>query len=141
MRIRELIESNNLCKECGNPSWKTLNMSEQQIEGWFGFGEGKPIEAPEWLNDENKALWQQKQPTDKDKIFVQRLAYIETMLKRTFDYNSANQSVAGELTNIQREGVEEGEQHGNSKIYKKCWKGYRKVPGKTAGSKGSCKKA
>ena len=67
MKIRELIESTNLCNECGNPSWETLNMSEQEIE--------------------------------------------------------------------------EGEQHGNSKIYKKCWKGYRKVPGKTAGSKGSCKKA
>ena len=37
--------------------------------------------------------------------------------------------------------IEEGEQHGNSKIYKKCWKGYRRVPGTTAGSKGSCKKA
>ena len=36
--------------------------------------------------------------------------------------------------------IEEGEQHGNSKIYDKCWKGYRKVPGKTAGEPGSCKK-
>jgi hypothetical protein len=34
----------------------------------------------------------------------------------------------------------EGEQHGNSKIYNKCWKGYSKVPGKSAGEKGSCKK-
>ena len=34
--------------------------------------------------------------------------------------------------------IEEGEQHGNSKIYDKCWKGYRKVPGKKAGEKGSC---
>lgn len=34
----------------------------------------------------------------------------------------------------------EGEQHGNSKIYKKCWTGYSKVPGKKAGEKGSCKK-
>ena len=36
--------------------------------------------------------------------------------------------------------LEEGEQHGNSKIYNKCWKGYSKVPGKTAGEAGSCKK-
>jgi hypothetical protein len=34
----------------------------------------------------------------------------------------------------------EGEQHGNSKIYDKCWKGYKKVPGKKRGEPGSCKK-
>ena len=39
------------------------------------------------------------------------------------------------------EEIEEGERHGNSKIYDKCWKGYRKVPGKKAGEKGSCVKA
>ena len=38
------------------------------------------------------------------------------------------------------EEIEEGERHGNSKIYDKCWKGYRKVPGKKAGEAGSCKK-
>ena len=32
------------------------------------------------------------------------------------------------------------EAHGNSKEYDKCWIGYEKVPGKTRGSKGSCKK-
>ena len=42
--------------------------------------------------------------------------------------------------NMTREQIEEGEQHGNSKIYKKCWKGYEKVPGKTRGEKGSCRK-
>ena len=36
--------------------------------------------------------------------------------------------------------VDEGEKHGNSKIYNKCWKGYRKVSGKSAGEKGSCVK-
>lgn len=34
----------------------------------------------------------------------------------------------------------EGEQHGNSKIYDKCWDGYRRVPGKKRGEKGSCVK-
>ena len=58
--------SDEVCEDCGNPSWTTLGMTEQEIE--------------------------------------------------------------------------EGEQHGNSKIYKKCWKGYRRVPGTTAGEKGSCKK-
>jgi hypothetical protein len=32
------------------------------------------------------------------------------------------------------------EAHGNSKIYDKCWKGYKKVPGKKRGEKGSCVK-
>lgn len=32
------------------------------------------------------------------------------------------------------------ETHGNSKIYDKCWKGYKKVPGKKRGEKGSCVK-
>ena len=39
------------------------------------------------------------------------------------------------------EEIAEGERHGNSKIYDKCWKGYRKVPGKKAGEEGSCVKA
>jgi hypothetical protein len=34
--------------------------------------------------------------------------------------------------------LEEGKRHGNSKIYKKCWKGCRKVAGKKRGSPGSC---
>jgi hypothetical protein len=34
----------------------------------------------------------------------------------------------------------ESEQHGNSKIYDKCWKGYKKVPGKKRGELGSCEK-
>ena len=35
--------------------------------------------------------------------------------------------------------LEEGKRHGNSKIYKKCWKGCRKVAGKKRGEPGSCK--
>jgi hypothetical protein len=32
------------------------------------------------------------------------------------------------------------EAHGNSKEYDKCWTGYKKVPGKKRGEKGSCVK-
>ena len=32
------------------------------------------------------------------------------------------------------------EAHGNSKIYDKCWTGFRKVPGKKRGEEGSCEK-
>ena len=35
--------------------------------------------------------------------------------------------------------LEEGKRHGNSKIYKKCWKGCTKVAGKKRGEPGSCK--
>ena len=35
--------------------------------------------------------------------------------------------------------LEEGKRHGNSKIYKKCWKGCRKVAGVPRGAPGSCK--
>ena len=36
--------------------------------------------------------------------------------------------------------VEFSEAHGNSKEYDKCWDGYKKVPGKKRGEKGSCVK-
>jgi hypothetical protein len=39
---------------------------------------------------------------------------------------------------MNEQGVEEA--HGNSKIYDKCWTGYRKVPGKKRGEDGSCEK-
>lgn len=38
------------------------------------------------------------------------------------------------------EEISEGERHGNSKIYDKCWKGWSKVPGKKRGEAGSCKR-
>jgi hypothetical protein len=36
--------------------------------------------------------------------------------------------------------VDEGERHGNDSMYDKCWDGYKKVPGKKRGEKGSCVK-
>jgi hypothetical protein len=53
-------------------------------------------------------------------------AAIEYLMQEGFSYED------GEIL--------EGKQHGNSNIYDKCWKGHRKVPGKTRGEKGSCKK-
>lgn len=43
------------------------------------------------------------------------------------------------ITFLEGEIVED-KQHSNSKIYDKCWKGYKKVPGKNRGEKGSCVK-
>jgi len=55
--------------------------------------------------------------------------------------NRASLRFSNYVKNAKHElGIAEGEQHGNSKIYKKCWTGYSKVPGKKAGEKGSCKK-
>ena len=45
-----------------------------------------------------------------------------------------------ETLGMTEEEIEEGERHGNSAIYDKCWKGYSRVPGTTAGEPGSCKK-
>jgi hypothetical protein len=75
--------SDKVCEDCGNPSWTTLGMTEEEIE-------------------EACSSMRKKKKTESE--------------------------------------VDEGERHGNSKIYDKCWKGYRKVPGKKAGEKGSCKK-
>ena len=42
------------------------------------------------------------------------------------------------INEILTEGITEA--HPNSKIYDKCWDGYKKVPGKKRGEAGSCKK-
>ena len=76
-------------------------------EGWFGFGEGDPIEAPEWLNDENKALWTTTQPTTKDKRLVTQLEKLQRFIQAGLT-DQANQVVARELSMMQREGIEEG---------------------------------
>ncbi len=45
MKIRELLESEETCKECGNPSYKTV--SEEKKKGshgkvcWKGYRRGK----------------------------------------------------------------------------------------------------
>jgi hypothetical protein len=42
------------------------------------------------------------------------------------------------ITEVITESINEA--HPNSKIYDKCWTGYKKVPGKKRGEDGSCKK-
>jgi hypothetical protein len=79
----------------------------EMAEGWFGFGEGDPLEAPEWLNDENKALWATTQPTTKDKRLVTQLEKLQRFIQAGLT-DQANQVVARELSMMQREGVEEG---------------------------------
>ena len=79
----------------------------EMAEGWFGFGEGDPIEAPEWLNDENKALWTTKQPTTKDKRLVAQLKKLQRFIQAGLT-DQANQVVARELSMMQREDINNG---------------------------------
>ena len=76
----------------------------EMAEGWF---DGDPLEAPEWLNDENKALWATIQPTTKDKRFVTQLggrtlAQALSVAKQSEDFNLVNQVIKTELEMIRR---------------------------------------
>ena len=64
-------------------------------------------------------------------------------------FNEELQDIFPYIYNLVKEGtkakelgpddlVDEGERHGNSKIYDKCRDGWKKKPGATRGSKGSC---
>ena len=70
----------------------------EMAEGWFS---GDPIEAPKWLNDENKALWQKTKPTTKDKRLVTQLKKLQRFIQAGLT-DEANQVVAKELKLIQR---------------------------------------
>jgi hypothetical protein len=76
----------------------------EMAEGWFS---GDPLPAPEWLNDENKALWATTQPTTKDKRLVTQLQKLQRFIQAGLT-DQANQVVAKELSIMQRESVEEG---------------------------------
>ena len=76
----------------------------EMAEGWLS---GDPLPAPEWLNDENKALWATTQPTTKDKRLVTQLQKLQRFIQAGLT-DQANQVVAKELSIMQRESVEEG---------------------------------
>ena len=84
-----------------------IKKEPEMAEGWFGFGEGDPIEAPEWLNDENKALWATTQPTTKDKRLVTQLEKLQRFIQAGLT-DQANQVVARELSMMQREDINNG---------------------------------
>ena len=81
--------------------------------------------------------------------------YLNKKTKEEIELESAFESALGQFSDeicedcgnqswttlgMTEEEIEEGERHGNSAIYKKCWKGYSRVPGTTAGEPGSCEK-
>src|SRR6056300_624518 len=53
----------------GSPIGESLNE--------FFWGDGDPLPEPSWIDDLNKALWQQKAPTTKDKRLVTQLRRME----------------------------------------------------------------
>ena len=61
-------------------------------------------------------------------------------LKDVFPYIYKLVSEATKADEITPDDVEEGEKHGNSSEYDKCWDGYERVPGTTRGEEGSCRK-
>jgi len=69
-------------------------------------------------------------------IAYDRFFHIDQDDDDDFDYTDYSMR-QGELGNPDRSV---GEAHPNSKIYDKCWSGYKKVPGKKRGEAGSCKK-
>jgi len=81
--------------------------------------------------------------------------YLNKKTKEEIELESAFESALGQFSDeicedcgnqswttlgMTEEEIEESERHGNSAIYDKCWKGYSRVPGTTAGEPGSCKK-
>ena len=70
-------------------------------EGWFS---GDPLPAPEWLNDENKALWQKTEPTTKDKRLVTQLKKLQRFIQAGL-VDEANQVIAKELGIMQSESI------------------------------------
>ena len=74
---------------------------EATTEGWFS---GDPLPAPEWLNDENKALWQKTEPTTKDKRLVTQLKKLQRFIQAGL-VDEANQVIAKELGIMQSESI------------------------------------
>lgn len=70
-------------------------------EGWFS---GDPLPAPEWLNDENKSLWQKTEPTTKDKRLVTQLKKLQRFIQAGL-VDEANQVIAKELGIMQSESI------------------------------------
>lgn len=68
-----------------------------------------------------------------------RIRELEKQIKDNKDINeaaNAAQQAAIAIAKKKKQDVDEA--HPNSKIYDKCWDGYKKVPGKKRGEKGSC---
>ena len=75
---------------------------------------------------------------DDQRDFIKHLAHVAKELKLG-KYVMDNPDFVPDIM-MAFKNLDEGEQHGNSKIYDKCRKGWRKKPGATRGSKGSCVK-
>lgn len=85
----------------GENTMKINDLINENLNELFGlFGDADPIAAPEWLDDENKLLWQQKNPTEDNKRFVTQLRSIERDLVGNNLIDMANQQIKTELTDM-----------------------------------------
>ena len=126
----ELVDESGLQRYTGIKKYGKKGFEELQKAGREG------------ASEEEKGAIKDKYLKKKNKTDEELEAAYEAMMGQF-----AEEEVCEECGNpswttlgMTEEEIEEGERHGNSKIYDKCWKGYRKVPGKKAGEKGSCKK-
>ena len=68
----------------------------------FFWGDGDPLPEPEWLDDLNKTLWQEKSPTTKDDRFVKQLnSRIFQQLLSNQMFDMANQQIRIELEKLE----------------------------------------
>ena len=60
-----------------------INDLDEGILDFFGLGgKSEPIPAPDWLSDENAALWNQKQPTTADTRFKTQFEKLQNMIDK-----------------------------------------------------------
>jgi hypothetical protein len=77
--------------------------------------------------------------TDADTV-VEGIIVAETEDGYIYEFSDAGLVALTEANKAKQKDRDLEEAHPNSKIYDKCWDGYKKVPGKKRGESGSCKK-
>lgn len=81
----------------GKTTMKINELLSENLNELFGlFGDGDPLSAPEWMDEENEMLWQQKNPTTKDKRLVTQLQAMERLVANHLQ-DMANQQLKSEL--------------------------------------------
>lgn len=81
----------------GKTTMKINELLSENLNELFGlFGDGDPLSPPEWMDEENEMLWQQKNPTTKDKRLVTQLQAMERLVANHLQ-DMANQQLKSEL--------------------------------------------
>lgn len=112
-------------------------VSEQEgLEGWV---QSKITKASDYLDsvyhnlDYKMNFEKQNNPSEELELDLSMESAYKSSLSKNLTKNLQEKSKKKINSNVD-------EAHGNSKIYDKCWNGYKKVPGKKRGEKNSCVK-